>query len=106
MVLIVDREPSGTTTAIAINRPLDQQVIDSSALAFEIAARAAFREALQKAGSVLIEPIMKVEVVTPEDCIGSIIGDLNLRRGRIQGQDMRGNVTVIKAMVPLMNMFG
>src|SRR6266700_878807 len=80
--------------------------VDSSALAFEIAARAAFREALQKAGSVLIEPIMKLEVVTPEDCIGSIIGDLNLRRGRIQGQDMRGNVTVIKAMVPLMNMFG
>jgi len=80
--------------------------VDSSALAFEIAARAAFREALQKARSVLLEPIMKVEVVTPEDCIGSVIGDLNLRRGQIQGQDMRGNTTVISAMVPLMNMFG
>jgi elongation factor G len=80
--------------------------VDSSALAFEIAARAAFREALQKAGPVLLEPIMKVEVVTPEDCIGSIVGDLNLRRGQIQGQDMRGNATVISAMVPLMNMFG
>jgi elongation factor G len=80
--------------------------VDSSALAFEIAARAAFREALQKARSVLLEPIMKVEVVTPEDCIGSVIGDLNLRRGQIQGQDMRGNATVISAMVPLMSMFG
>ncbi|MBR0685463.1 hypothetical protein JQ594_06020 [Bradyrhizobium manausense] len=78
----------------------------SSALAFEIASRAAFREALQKAGSVLLEPIMKVEVVTPEDCVGSVLGDLNLRRGRIQGQDTRGNLTVINATVPLMNMFG
>ena len=80
--------------------------IDSSALTFEIAARAAFRLALQKAGSVLLEPIMKVEVVTPEDCTGSVIKDLNLRRGQIQAQDTRGNVTVINAMVPLMNMFG
>jgi elongation factor G len=80
--------------------------IDSSALAFEIAARAAFREALQKAGPVLLEPIMKVEVVTPEDCIGSIVGDMNLRRGQIQGQDTRGKFDVVHAMVPLMNMFG
>jgi elongation factor G len=80
--------------------------VGSSALTFEIAARAAFREALQKARSVLLEPIMKVEVVTPEDFISSVIGDLNLRRGQIQGQDMRGNATVIKATVPLMNMFG
>src|SRR5262245_11400011 len=80
--------------------------VDSSALAFEIASRAAFREALQKSKSVLLEPIMKVEVVTPEDCVGSVIGDLNLRRGQIQGQDMRGSATVINAMVPLMNMFG
>jgi elongation factor G len=80
--------------------------VDSSTLAFEIAARAAFREALLKAEPVLLEPIMKVEVATPEDCIGSVIGDLNLRRGQIQGQDMRGNATVISAMVPLMNMFG
>jgi len=80
--------------------------VDSSALAFEIAARAAFREALQKAKSVLLEPIMKVEVVTPEDYTGSVIGDLNSRRGQIQGQDMRGNANVINAMVPLMNMFG
>jgi elongation factor G len=80
--------------------------VDSSALAFEIASRAAFREALQKGRSVLLEPIMKVEVVTPEDYTGSVIGDLNSRRGQIQGQDMRGNANVINAMVPLMNMFG
>jgi elongation factor G len=80
--------------------------VDSSALAFEIAARAALREALQKGKPVLLEPIMKVEVVTPEDYTGSVIGDLNSRRGQIQGQDMRGNANVINAMVPLMNMFG
>jgi len=80
--------------------------VDSSALAFEIAARAAFREALQKGGAVLLEPIMKVEVVTPEDYTGSVIGDLTGRRGQVQGQDMRGNAIVINAMVPLANMFG
>jgi elongation factor G len=80
--------------------------VDSSALAFEIASRAALREALQKGGSVLLEPVMKVEVVTPEDYTGSVIGDLNSRRGQIQGQDMRGNAVVINAMVPLANMFG
>jgi elongation factor G len=80
--------------------------VDSSALAFEIAARAALREALQKGGSVLLEPIMKVEVVTPEEYTGAVIGDLNSRRGHIQGQDMRGNANVIGAMVPLANMFG
>ena len=80
--------------------------VDSSALAFEIASRAAFREGLQKGGSVLLEPIMKVEVVTPEDYTGSVIGDLNSRRGQIQGQDMRGNANVISARVPLANMFG
>ncbi len=80
--------------------------VDSSALAFEIAARSALREALQKGGSVLLEPIMKVEVVTPEDYTGSVIGDLNSRRGQIQGQDMRGNANVVSAMVPLANMFG
>src|SRR5262247_1350662 len=80
--------------------------VDSSALAFEIASRAALREALQKGRSVLLEPIMKVEVVTPEDYTGSVIGDLNSRRGQIQGQDMRGNANVINAMVPLANMFG
>ncbi len=79
--------------------------VDSSALAFEIASRAALREALQKGGSVLLEPIMKVEVVTPEDYTGSVIGDLNSRRGQIQGQDMRGNANVVNAMVPLANMF-
>jgi elongation factor G len=79
--------------------------VDSSALAFEIAARGALRDALQKGRSVLLEPIMKVEVVTPEDYTGSIIGDLNSRRGQIQGQDMRGNANVINAMVPLANMF-
>jgi len=80
--------------------------VDSSVLAFEIASRAAFREALQKGGSVLLEPIMKVEVVTPEEYTGSAIGDLNSRRGQIQGQDVRGNANVINAMVPLANMFG
>jgi elongation factor G len=80
--------------------------VDSSAMAFEIAARMALREALQKGASVLLEPIMKVEVVTPEDYTGSVIGDLNSRRGQIQGQDMRGNANVVNAMVPLANMFG
>jgi elongation factor G len=80
--------------------------VDSSVLAFEIAARSAFREGTQKAGPVLLEPIMKVEVVSPDEYTGSIIGDLNARRGQIQGQEMRGNATVINAMVPLANMFG
>ena len=80
--------------------------VDSSAIAFEIAARMCMREALQKAGPKILEPIMAVEVVTPEDYTGSVIGDLNSRRGQIQGQDMRGNANVIKAMVPLANMFG
>ena len=80
--------------------------VDSSALAFEIAARQGLREALQKAGCVLLEPVMKVEVVTPEEYTGSVIGDLNSRRGQIQGQDMRGNAVVVNAMVPLANMFG
>jgi elongation factor G len=80
--------------------------VDSSVLAFEIAARAAFREALRKGGSVLLEPIMKVEVTTPEDYTGSVMGDLLARRGQVQGQDMRGNAVVINAMVPLATMFG
>ncbi len=80
--------------------------VNSSALAFEICARQCLREALQRARPVLLEPIMKVECVTPEDYTGSVIGDLNSRRGQIQGQDMRGNANVINAMVPLMNMFG
>ncbi len=80
--------------------------VDSSALAFEIAGRSAFREGVQKARPVLLEPIMKVEVVTPDDYAGSVIGDLNSRRGQVQGTEMRGNATVINAMVPLANMFG
>jgi len=83
----------------------DSHDVDSSSMAFEIAGRAAMREALQKGASTLLEPIMKVEVVTPEDYTGSVIGDLNSRRGQIQGQDMRGNANVINAMVPLANMF-
>ena len=75
--------------------------VDSSALAFEIASRAAFREGLQKGGSVLLEPIMKVEVVTPEEHTGFVMGDLLSRRGQVQGQDMRANAVVINAMVPL-----
>ena len=80
--------------------------VDSSALAFEIAGRGAMREIAQKAGIKLLEPIMKVEVVTPEDFIGDVIGDLNSRRGQIQGTDSRGNAQVVEAQVPLANMFG
>jgi elongation factor G len=80
--------------------------VDSSARAFEIASRAAFREALQKGKSVLLEPIMKVEVVTPEEYTDSVIGDLNSRRGQILGQDRRGNANVVNAVVPLIAMFG
>ncbi|MER2520368.1 MAG: elongation factor G [Bdellovibrionales bacterium] len=80
--------------------------VDSSALAFEIAARAAFREGMAKAGPTLLEPIMKVEVVTPEDFMGDVIGDLNSRRGQIQGMDQRGNARTVDALVPLASMFG
>jgi elongation factor G len=80
--------------------------VDSSVLAFEIASRAAFREASEKVQMKLLEPVMKVEVVAPEDYVGTVIGDLNSRRGMILGQEMRGNATVINAMVPLANMFG
>ncbi|MDF1794609.1 MAG: elongation factor G [Thalassobaculaceae bacterium] len=80
--------------------------VDSSVLAFEIASRAAFKEGMSKAGPVLLEPIMKVEVVTPEDYMGDIIGDLNSRRGQVSGMDQRGNARVVDAMVPLANMFG
>ena len=80
--------------------------VDSSALAFEIAARAAFREGIPKCKPVLLEPVMKVEVVTPEDYMGDVIGDLNSRRGQVDGMDSRGNARVITAMVPLANMFG
>ncbi len=75
-------------------------------MAFEIAAKAAFREAMQKAGPQLLEPVMKVEVVTPEDYMGDIIGDLNSRRGQVNAMEDRGNAKVITAMVPLANMFG
>jgi elongation factor G len=80
--------------------------VDSSVLAFEIASRAAFREGMPKAGPVLLEPVMKVEVVTPEDYMGDVIGDLNSRRGQISGMDQRGNARVVTAAVPLANMFG
>ncbi|MBB5701735.1 elongation factor G [Ochrobactrum daejeonense] len=80
--------------------------VDSSVLAFEIASRAAFREGAQKAGAQLLEPIMKVEVVTPEDYVGDVIGDLNSRRGQISGTEARGIATVVNANVPLANMFG
>jgi len=80
--------------------------VDSSVLAFEIASRAAFREAIRKAAPKLLEPIMEVEVVTPEDYMGDIIGDLNSRRGQITGTETRGVATVVNAMVPLANMFG
>ncbi len=80
--------------------------VDSSVLAFEIAARAAFREGIAKCSPKLLEPIMKVDVVTPEDYMGDVIGDLNSRRGQVSGMDQRGNARVISAMVPLANMFG
>lgn len=80
--------------------------VDSSVLAFEIAARAAMREAAPRLGLALLEPVMKVEVVTPEEYTGTVIGDLNSRRGQVQGQEMRGNANVVNAMVPLANMFG
>ncbi|CAO5681285.1 MAG: Elongation factor G [Holosporales bacterium] len=80
--------------------------VDSSTLAFEIAARAAFREGILKCAPKILEPIMKVEAVTPEDYMGDVIGDLNSRRGQVTGMDQRGNARVINAMVPLANMFG
>ncbi len=80
--------------------------VDSSVLAFEIASRAAFREGIAKAGPKLLEPMMKVEVVTPEDYLGDVIGDLNSRRGQVNDMDQRGNARVVTAMVPLANMFG
>jgi elongation factor G len=80
--------------------------VDSSALAFEIASKAAFKEGMQKAGPQLLEPMMKVEVVTPEDYMGDVIGDLNSRRGQINNMEDRGNAKVVTAIVPLASMFG
>jgi len=80
--------------------------VDSSVLAFDIAARAAFKEGVMKAAPKLLEPIMRVEVVTPDEYMGDVIGDLNSRRGQVTGMDQRGNARVIDAMVPLANMFG
>ena len=80
--------------------------VDSSVLAFELASRACFKDACTKGGLKLLEPVMRVEVVTPEDYMGDVIGDLNSRRGQISTQEQRGNATVITAMVPLANMFG
>jgi elongation factor G len=84
----------------------DSHDVDSSVMAFEIASRAAFREGVAKAGPKLLEPVMRVEVVTPDDYMGDIIGDLNSRRGNVSGMDQRGNARVVNAMVPLANMFG
>ncbi len=80
--------------------------VDSSAIAFEIAARAAMREGCEKAGLSLLEPIMDVEIVTPDEFVGTVIGDINSRRGQVRGQEMRGNATVVSTYVPLANMFG
>ncbi|MGB0749623.1 MAG: elongation factor G [Magnetospiraceae bacterium] len=80
--------------------------VDSSVMAFEIAARAAFREGMRQSGPKLLEPVMRVEVVTPEDYMGDIIGDLNSRRGQVSSMDQRGNARVVSAMVPLSTMFG
>jgi elongation factor G len=84
----------------------DFHEVDSSSIAFEIAARAAMKEGAERSGVKLLEPIMDVEVVTPGDFVGSVIGDINSRRGHIRSQEMRGNATVIRANVPLANMFG
>ena len=80
--------------------------VDSSVLAFEIASKAAFKEGMTSAGAVLLEPVMKVEVITPEDYMGDIIGDLNSRRGQVSGMEPRGNAQIISAQVPLATMFG
>ena len=80
--------------------------VDSSAIAFEIASRSAMKEGCDKAGVKLLEPVMDVEVVTPEAFVGGVIGDINSRRGQIRSQEMRGNANVIRAFVPLANMFG
>ncbi|MDE2385486.1 MAG: elongation factor G [Alphaproteobacteria bacterium] len=80
--------------------------VDSSAIAFEIATRAAMKEAFEKAGAILLEPIMKVEVTAPDEYLGGVIGDLNSRRGQIMGTSTRGNAQIVNAMVPLANMFG
>jgi elongation factor G len=80
--------------------------VDSSTVAFEICGRGAMREAAERGGIKLLEPVMKVEVITPEDYLGDVIGDLNSRRGQIQGTDTRGNAQAVEALVPLANMFG
>ena len=80
--------------------------VDSSVMAFEIASRSAFREGVVKASPKLLEPMMRVEVVTPEEYLGDIIGDLNSRRGSVTSMDTRANANVVNAMVPLANMFG
>ena len=80
--------------------------VDSSEMAFKIAGSMAFKEAMRKADPVLLEPIMKVDVIAPDDYLGTVIGDLNSRRGQIQGQESRPGATQIDALVPLANMFG
>ena len=84
----------------------DHHDVDSSTIAFEIAAQAAFREGMSKAGPVLLEPMMRVEVVTPEEYMGDVIGDLRSRRGQVAGLDQRSNVRIVSGLVPLANMFG
>ena len=80
--------------------------VDSNVMTFDIASRACFREGIPKAGPKLLEPMMKVEVVTPEEYLGDVIGDLNSRRGQVQGMDSRGAQQIVTATVPLANMFG
>ena len=80
--------------------------VDSDSLSFELAAKMAFREACRKAKPILMEPIMKLEVITPEENTGDVVGDLNRRRGMLEGMEMKNNANVIKAKVPLSEMFG
>ena len=104
------------TTGVLAGFPVDSlkirlfdgsfHAVDSDQLSFEIAAKMGYREAARKARPILLEPIMKLEVVTPEEHTGDVIGDLNRRRGMMEGMDMKGGAQVIKAKVPLSEMFG
>ena len=97
---VTDKTPEWAAKITGVNKEHIEK------LAFELASRACFKEACTQGGLKLLEPIMRVEVVTPEDYMGDVIGDLNSRRGQISTQEQRGNATVITAMVPLANMFG
>ena len=91
---------------VVVNTAIAYHEVDSSEMAFKIAGSMAFKEGMAKAGPVLLEPVMKIEVVIPEEYMGDVMGNLTARRGRIEGMEARGNGQVIRAMVPLSEMFG